>query len=224
MLDQDRKLLDVPKGKTLNRDQVAHAAEALASGSTRASVARTLGITDRALRRLLANPDSPLSKMVARVERDRENAAYHAARRQWLNAGRFMDPPAPEPVAPRDRRLGPEARPEKADPPAVAESSPPGTVILGQAEAKAADEDARILDWLINGPAPTDETSYLDRQDALRGRVSPHARRRWNGAGGRRTPAIQVIGVGGSYYDISNIVPVGFEDPFPRDAYSAARD
>lgn len=199
---------------------VAAAADLLASGGTRADAARILDVTDRHIRRSLSQPDSPLARAVRAAHSKREGHEYLTAKRQWERGNRV----GPEPVPPRDRRLGPDARPELAPEPQPATPGTQGTVILGQDEALAAEEDERILAFVLSSPPATHE-ERLDANDAARGVVSKNARRRFTGRG-RRTPQIQVIGVGGSWYDISGSdEQLGWTtDPFPASAYGPALD
>jgi hypothetical protein len=166
---RDQQRAEARRAKAERRRQ---AVAWIAEGRSQAEVARLLGMAKRSIERWAADP--AFRADVERLLRDRELAAHHAA---TLRARRAH---VPEPIHPDAVAEG------------RAEMARQREILLARqaerAQAARPLTDALVIDWILQQPV-NDESDYLDRRDAERGRVSPRALRRYRGeAQGRRTP------------------------------------
>lgn len=172
-----------PKAKP---EQRKVAAALIAQGASSAEAARSIHVSLRTLERWRAT--NAFQALVTQAERAIEQARYSADRKTYERHGRAAG--APEPVHPRDKRLGADARPELADPAVQARDE-----VLARQAGRAAVTDADVIDWILQQPCQ-DESDFLDKRDAERGRISPRALRRFRGEaqGHRSPPQVRVWG------------------------------
>ena len=98
-----------PKAKP---EQRKVAAALIAQGASSAEAARSIHVSLRTLERWRATEG--FQAMITQAERAIEQAAYEVERKRYVRHGKAIG--AAEPVHPRDKRLGPDARPELAEP------------------------------------------------------------------------------------------------------------
>jgi hypothetical protein len=158
-----------PKAKP---EQRKVAAALIAQGASSAEAASSVRVSVRTIERWRATPG--FRTLVNQATRAAEQARYSADRKTYERHGRAVG--APEPVHPRDKRLGPEARPEKAEPAQPLEAHAARLRALKRRTAS----DEEILQWVLEQDRSS-ELDFLDWQDARWNIVSKRARQRYEG-------------------------------------------
>ena len=175
----------MPKGKTLNPQQIQVAVERLRARVPKAKVAEGLGIADRSLRRLLADPASTLAKAVEADARQRDAAE----RKATYDYQRRHDPDA----------INPALKPEYAErgartgglvpdvPAALAEARTRVAVAPPTAAKELSDSQAEAL-WRLNGRYRTGKVTTEEYNEQ-------HAEIIHGTHPGGRTPQVQIFSI-----------------------------